>query len=56
MIKETDVIGPKNCVDWRTYRASVRDLARLSDRELADLGLRRCDIEFVARTAQRNCA
>jgi|APCry1669189768_1035252.scaffolds.fasta_scaffold33718_1 uncharacterized protein YjiS (DUF1127 family) len=34
---------------WRRYRASVRELSQLSDRELADLGLNRYDIETVAR-------
>ena len=34
---------------WRRYRASVRELSRLTDRELADLGLTRSDIEPVAR-------
>ena len=34
---------------WRRYRISVRDLSRLTDRELNDLGLNRFDIESVAR-------
>jgi uncharacterized protein YjiS (DUF1127 family) len=34
---------------WRRYRASVRELSRLTDRELRDLGLNRYDIEQVAR-------
>jgi len=34
---------------WRRYRTSVRELSRLTDRELADLGLTRGDIEPVAR-------
>lgn len=34
---------------WRRYRVSVRELSQLSDRELADLGLNRYDIETVAR-------
>ena len=34
---------------WRRYRACVRELEQLSDRELADLGLQRYDIESVAR-------
>jgi uncharacterized protein YjiS (DUF1127 family) len=38
---------------WRRYRVSVRELSRLSDRELADLGLGRGDIERVARQAVR---
>ena len=34
---------------WRRYRVSVRELSRLTDRELNDLGLNRFDIEVVAR-------
>ncbi len=34
---------------WRRYRESVRELSRLSDRELADLGIGRADIETVVR-------
>ena len=34
---------------WRRYRTSVRELSRLTDRELTDLGLNRYDIEIVAR-------
>lgn len=34
---------------WRRYRASVRELSQLSDRELADLGILRADIDLVAR-------
>ena len=36
---------------WRRYRHSVRELTRLSDRELADLGMARADIATVARKA-----
>lgn len=39
--------------DWRKQRASVRELARMTDRELADLGIRRGDIENVIRTGHR---
>jgi uncharacterized protein YjiS (DUF1127 family) len=35
--------------EWRRYRASVRELSRLSERELHDLGLNRADIEYVAK-------
>ncbi|CAH1670098.1 MAG: DUF1127 domain-containing protein [Chelatococcus sp.] len=31
------------------YRDTVRELSRLSDRELNDLGLSRWDIPFIAR-------
>ena len=34
---------------WRRYRVSVRELSRLTDRDLNDLGLNRFDIEVVAR-------
>jgi len=31
------------------YRRTVYELSLLSGRDLADLGIHRCDIEFVAR-------
>lgn len=34
---------------WRRYRDAVRELSQLSDHELCDIGLHRCDIESVAR-------
>jgi uncharacterized protein YjiS (DUF1127 family) len=34
---------------WRRYRDAVRELSQLSNRELDDIGIRRGDIEFVAR-------
>ena len=34
---------------WRRYREAVRELSRMSDRELADIGIRRGDIEFIVR-------
>lgn len=34
---------------WLQYRRTIRELSRLSDRELADIGLERSDIEAVAR-------
>jgi uncharacterized protein YjiS (DUF1127 family) len=34
---------------WRRYRISVRELSRLTDRELNELGLSRFDIDAVAR-------
>ena len=33
------------------YRKTVQDLSLLTNRDLADLGINRCDIEFVARNA-----
>ena len=38
---------------WRRYRASVRELQQLSDRELSDLGIGRSEIESIARVAAR---
>lgn len=38
---------------WRRYRESVRELSRLSDRELNDLGIGRADIETVVRQSAR---
>ena len=34
---------------WRRYRESVRELSRLSDRELNDLGIGRADIQALVR-------
>ena len=33
---------------WRRYQASLRELSRLGDRELADIGLSRGDIQRIA--------
>ncbi|MBI3433710.1 MAG: DUF1127 domain-containing protein [Proteobacteria bacterium] len=33
---------------WRRYDASLRELGRLGDRELADIGISRSDIQRVA--------
>ena len=33
---------------WRRYNASLRELSRLGDRELADIGISRSDIARVA--------
>ena len=38
---------------WRRFRESVRELSRLSDRELSDLGIGRYDIVDVARQSLR---
>ena len=37
--------------DWRRYNNSVRELSRLGDRDLADIGISRSDIERVAWSA-----
>ncbi len=33
---------------YRNYRTTVIELNRLSNRELSDLGISRCDIESIA--------
>lgn len=33
---------------WRSYDKSLRELSRLGDRELADIGISRSDIQRVA--------
>ena len=33
---------------WRRYNHSVRELSQLSDRELADIGLTRSEIQVAA--------
>lgn len=35
---------------WLRYRETVSELSRLTDRELADLGIHRFEIQNVART------
>ncbi len=37
--------------NWRREREVVRELSRLTDRELADLGIARADIRTVAEGA-----
>jgi uncharacterized protein YjiS (DUF1127 family) len=34
---------------YMEYRTTVYELNRLTDRDLHDLGINRCDIEFIAR-------
>ena len=41
----------RNYRNWRRYRETVSELSRLSNRELADLGITRGDIRHVARKA-----
>ena len=38
---------------WRRYSESLRELNRLDDRELADIGITRCDIQRIAWAAAR---
>jgi uncharacterized protein YjiS (DUF1127 family) len=39
---------------WIEYRTTVYELNRLSNRDLEDLGISRCDIEFIARKHSRS--
>ena len=34
---------------YMEYRSTVYELNRLTNRDLADLGIHRCDIEYIAR-------
>ena len=34
---------------WTRYGRDVQELSRLSDRELADVGINRCDIDRIAK-------
>ncbi len=43
----------KSFQEWRTYRNTVNELSRMSDRELSDLGISRGDIPFVSRVAAK---
>jgi uncharacterized protein YjiS (DUF1127 family) len=37
--------------EWKRYNRSLKELSRLGDRELADIGITRSDIPRVAWTA-----
>lgn len=37
--------------NWRRYNETVRELSRLNNRELNDVGISRSDIERIARSA-----
>ena len=39
--------------EWRRRRRVLRELEALSDRELTELGLFRCDVPRLAREAAR---
>ena len=41
----------RNYRNWRVYRDTVNELGRLSNRELADLGINRGEIAAIARKA-----
>ena len=47
--------GPMNVArsfnNWRKYRQTCNELARMSDRELSDIGVNRADIARIARQA-----
>jgi uncharacterized protein YjiS (DUF1127 family) len=36
---------------WRRYREVTRELSQMSDHELADIGISRCEISNIARGA-----
>jgi uncharacterized protein YjiS (DUF1127 family) len=38
---------------WHRYNESLRELNRLDDRELADIGITRCDVQRIAWEAAR---
>ena len=38
----------RNYQNWRRYRQTINELSRLSNRELADLGITRGEIAAVA--------
>ena len=40
--------------DWKRYNRSVTELSRLGDRELADIGISRSDIQRVAWSASHH--
>jgi uncharacterized protein YjiS (DUF1127 family) len=40
---------------WRRYNQSVRELNRLGDRELADIGISRGDIHRIAWESSERC-
>ena len=42
----------RNIRDWRRYRQTVKELSRLSTRELNDIGISRCDRPEIATCAR----
>jgi uncharacterized protein YjiS (DUF1127 family) len=40
--------------EWKNYNRSLNELSRLGDRELADIGISRCDIPRVAWNASHH--
>ena len=51
--KETKMNFARAYNNWIKYRQTVTELGRMSNRELADLGIARQDIRSVARQAVR---
>jgi len=51
--KETKMNLARAYNNWVKYRQTVTELGRMSNRELADLGIARQDIRSVARRAVR---
>lgn len=41
----------KNFKNWRKYKETYGELVRLNNRDLADMGIQRGDIDHVARRA-----
>ena len=41
--------------EWKRCNRSLNELSRLGDRELADIGISRCDIPRVAWNAAHEC-
>ena len=39
---------PQKLSAWRRYRQALRELSQMSDYELSDIGIHRCDIERIA--------
>lgn len=39
----------RSYASWRKYRETCRQLDKLSERELGDVGMNRCDIPYMAR-------
>ena len=39
---------------YSEYRRAKRELYNLSDRELSDIGISRCDIETIAKQASKD--
>ena len=40
--------------DYKVYRATIEELVALTDRELSDLGIARCQIKSIALDAAYN--